>query len=89
MKPIFTCYWKEAQMFESPYSLVFHTNLTKQYTYYIQEEINMRQSRCPLTGKWIDCGIHTMEYYIYRNTDLMNCGSIHLHGWILKFLSKL
>lgn len=84
MKPIFT-HQKEAQMFQSPYSLVFNTNFTKQYTYCIEEQIKMRQSRCPLT---YNCGIPTLDY-TYNNNKLMNCGSTHLYGWILSFLSKI
>lgn len=81
MKPTFTYYWKEAQMFESPYSLVFNTNFTKQYTYCIQEQINMRQARRRLTGKRIDCGIHTMEYYIYSNKKINELW-LHSSAWM-------
>lgn len=62
MKSIFTTLERITNVWKSIFTSLQH-NFTKQYTYWIQEHINIRQSKCLLTGKWIDYGIRTIGYY--------------------------
>lgn len=45
----------------------------------MQEQIKIRQSKCPLTGKWVDCVIHIIYYYVVIKINEL---WLHSSTWI-------